>query len=84
VVEVSESSLDRDRGIKLGIYRRGGIGQYWIVNVASQQVEVYSSEGAAGSPYGPPAVYGLADSVPVMIEGVERFRVAIRDLFVDD
>ncbi len=41
VVEVALSSLKRDREVKLSIYARAGIPEYWIVNLADQQLEVY-------------------------------------------
>ena len=47
VVEVSLSSLDKDRAMA-EIYAAGGIPVYWIVNVDDGQVEVYSDPGPAG------------------------------------
>jgi Uma2 family endonuclease len=40
VVEVAQSSLAIDRGIKAGLYARAGIADYWIVNLVDRQVEV--------------------------------------------
>ncbi|HEY6727854.1 MAG TPA: Uma2 family endonuclease [Polyangiaceae bacterium] len=41
VIEVSESSLRKDRGIKQRIYARNGARDYWIVNLVERVVEVY-------------------------------------------
>lgn len=41
LVEVAESSLPIDRGVKLGVYAEAGIADYWIVNLIEQQIEVY-------------------------------------------
>lgn len=41
LVEVAESSLEVDRGIKLGVYAEAGIADYWIVNLIDEQIEVY-------------------------------------------
>jgi Uma2 family endonuclease len=42
VVEVSgRSSLRKDRVVKARIYARGGIPEYWIVNLEERQVEVH-------------------------------------------
>ena len=41
VVEVSDTSLCRDRDIKLPIYARAGIGEAWIVDVRGERVLVY-------------------------------------------
>ena len=41
LIEVSDSRLIRDRDVKLGLYARDGIKEYWIVNLEAQQFEVY-------------------------------------------
>jgi Uma2 family endonuclease len=41
VVEVSDTTLAYDRGRKARRYARAGIGDYWIVNILDQQLEVY-------------------------------------------
>ncbi|MCE9546069.1 MAG: Uma2 family endonuclease [Planctomycetia bacterium] len=41
LVEVADSSLEVDRGAKLGVYAEAGIGDYWIVNLIDEQIEVY-------------------------------------------
>jgi Uma2 family endonuclease len=41
IVEVSETSLEIDRGEKAELYAAGGISDYWIVNIAERCVEVY-------------------------------------------
>jgi Uma2 family endonuclease len=42
VVEIGDSSLDRDRVWKLGIYARAKIPNFWIVNIPERCVEMYS------------------------------------------
>ncbi len=41
VIEVSDTTLRKDRGPKLALYARFGIPEYWIVNVKNSTVEVY-------------------------------------------
>ena len=41
VVEVAEVSLGFDRGVKAGLYARGGVQDYWIVNLVDRAVEVH-------------------------------------------
>jgi Uma2 family endonuclease len=41
VVEIADTSILRDRKIKGTIYAKGGIAEYWIVNLTSQTLEVY-------------------------------------------
>lgn len=82
VVEVAESSLDIDQGEKLIMYAQAGIAVYWIVNLIDMRIEVYDRPtGPAASPdYLGKANYGPNDSVPVVIDGREIARIAVRDL----
>ncbi len=41
IIEVSDSTLSRDRDTKLALYARDGIIEYWIINLADSQLEVY-------------------------------------------
>lgn len=41
VVEVSHSSVVKDRTWKTRVYARAGIPEYWIVNLAKRQLEVH-------------------------------------------
>lgn len=40
IIEVADSSLARDRGIKARLYAEAGIAEYWILNMIDRQVEV--------------------------------------------
>jgi Uma2 family endonuclease len=42
VVEVADSSVDRDRIWKREIYARAGLPVYWLINLQEKTVEVYS------------------------------------------
>ena len=50
VIEVSDSSLRIDRGLKAELYARGGIPVYWIVNLTDGVIEVYTDPDPASSP----------------------------------
>ncbi len=41
VIEIADSSLDRDRTTKQRIYATAGIGQYLLANLSDRQVEIY-------------------------------------------
>ena len=45
LVEVADSSLTHDRGVKAHRYARAGIADYWIVNLVDRQLEVYRNPG---------------------------------------
>lgn len=82
IVEVADSTLERDRGVKRMVYARAGIPVYWILNVLERVLEVYYDPSGAGedADYRQRRVYELSDSVPVIIDGVEIGSVAVRDL----
>lgn len=67
VVEVAESSLQRDRN-KCGIYARAAIGMYWVVNLVERHVEVYG-DPSGDTGYGSRTVFHTGQQVPVILEG---------------
>jgi len=72
VVEVADTSLDRDRNDKGPIYARAGIAHYWIVNLIQMQVEVYSDpSGASAASAGYRSHVDLrpGDSVELILRG---------------
>jgi Uma2 family endonuclease len=69
LIEISDSTLAKDRREKLVNYAKGGIGVYWIVNLIDRQVEVYILRRRGG--YGKPRIFKPGQSVPVVIKGNE-------------
>lgn len=41
VIEVADSTLDRDRNYKLPLYARDFVPEYWILDIEHRQLEVY-------------------------------------------
>ncbi len=82
VVEVADTSLRRDRGIKRRLYAEAGIPAYWIVNLVEGCLEVYTEpSGPVEKPdYAHKEVLRPGDSAPVMIEGREVGRVAVQEI----
>jgi Uma2 family endonuclease len=82
VIEVSDSTLARDRGEKLGIYADAALPVYWIVNLVDQQVEVYTlPSGPVTNPdYGQHQIYQVGDSVPVILDGAKVGEIPVADL----
>ncbi len=75
LVEVAGSTLGRDQGEKRQADARGGILDYWIINLVARQVEVYSNP-AAGD-YRSLKVFQVGDEIPVLIAGAEVGRIAV-------
>jgi Uma2 family endonuclease len=64
MVEIlSPTTADRDRGVKLKLYRRHGVAEYWIVDPESERVEVWDLAAGAGKP----SVF--TDRLPVRVAG---------------
>jgi len=82
VVEIADTSLARDRGVKKQIYALAGIPVYWIVNLSERVIEVYTDPSVAGaSPdYAARRDFSAAEVIPVMIDGVESGRLAVQEL----
>jgi Uma2 family endonuclease len=78
VIEVADSSLSRDRGLKKRIYARAGIPVYWIVNLPERKIEVYSQP--TGVDYQQRQDFESDAEIPVLIEGRELGRIAVREL----
>jgi Uma2 family endonuclease len=82
LVEVSESSLEQDRGAKKRIYARAGITIYWLMNLIERQIEVCTDPtGPIDSPdYRHRRDYGADNAVPVVLDGVEVARLPVLQL----
>lgn len=68
IIEVADTSLTYDRETKGSLYAKAGIEDYWIINLAAQQVEVYrrpiADEGALyGYRYADKATYNERDTL---------------------
>jgi Uma2 family endonuclease len=65
LVEISDTTYDRDRGQKWNAYSKGGIPVYWIVNLGRGRVEVYTDPSPAGYPSR--VDFEAGQQVPIMI-----------------
>jgi Uma2 family endonuclease len=82
VVEVADATLQRDRTLKKRLYAFADIPVYWIVNLLENQFEVYTepSRSAEQPDYRQRQDYNLSDDIPLVIEGREVSRLAVREL----
>ena len=82
VVEVADSSLPFDQRVKRPGYARAEIPIYWIVNIPDRRLEVHSAPtGPAGQPdYRVRTIHGPEQTVPLVLDGAEIARIAVRDL----
>jgi Uma2 family endonuclease len=82
VVEVSDLTYAKDRGVKWRRYASARVSVYWIVHLAKAQVEVYRDPTGRGASagYRDSTLSGADAEVPVMIDGREVGRIAVRDI----
>lgn len=65
VVEVADSSLEKDRDVKAPVYAAHGVREYWIVALGTKSTLVHRLNGDA---YGQPVV--VAFDAPLVVHGV--------------
>jgi Uma2 family endonuclease len=76
VVEVADSSVDYDRGVKAPLYARSGIPEYWLDDVGQQHVTIYREPTPDG--YAVVRVARRGETIrPVMLPDLE---VAVDDI----
>jgi Uma2 family endonuclease len=82
IVEVADSSQSRDRGGKWRGYAAAGIPAYWIVDVSRRVIEVFTAPTGRGkiAKYRENTVYVANDEVPVVIEGREFGKIAVKNI----
>lgn len=77
LIEVSDTSLRRDREIKLPLYASAGIPEYWIVDVRDDAIEVHASP--SGARYGTVRRFGRGESVSPL--AFPDLRIAVDEVF---
>lgn len=82
VIEVSDTTLQRDRTSKKRVYARAGIPMYWTINLAEQQIEVYTSPrtDAEEPDYQDRQDYHPTEMIPLVIEDQEVGQVVVGEL----
>lgn len=82
VVEVAESSLDRDRIDKQAIYARDSVKQYWVVNLVDEIVHVYSDPtGPSKTPrYRTRNDFGRGSELPIVVDGKSVGVISVDDI----
>lgn len=80
VIEIADTTLARDRGVKLRSYARAGLPLYWIVDLTVGAVEVYSDVQPAAPDYLKREVYDRQGAVPVVLEGQMLGLIKVADI----
>lgn len=69
IVEVADTTLIKDRDVKLPLYAEAGVGEYWIIDLENQQISVYTQ--AKSETYGLMKRHLPGDSIHVPALGIE-------------
>jgi Uma2 family endonuclease len=64
LIEVSDTSLAKDRQVKLPLYAAAGVAETWIVDLEGEQVEVYTEPGPDG--YARTRAYRKGEKIAVL------------------
>jgi hypothetical protein len=80
VVEVADSSYERDAGQKLAGYAAAGVRQYVIVNLRTRTAEVYSNPTPAAATYPPPQVISENQPLSLRVGNEEYFTLPLVDV----
>jgi Uma2 family endonuclease len=82
LVEVADSSYATDRGEKWRAYAAARIPIYWIVNLNQARIEVYNDPIGRGkkASYRQATIFGIDDEVPIVVDGQEVGRIAVKDV----
>lgn len=80
VVEVADSSYERDAGLKLEGYARAGVLQYVIINLRNQTAEVYTNPNSDTGSYSTPLIIPADGMLWLRVGDTENFPLSPRDL----
>jgi len=80
VIEVAESSIARDRGLKKRIYAKALTPIYWIVNLLERQIEVYSEPARSKGEYRLSRIFKAGENVALNLDGREVAQIAVSEV----
>jgi Uma2 family endonuclease len=80
VVEVADSSHERDSGEKLQAYARAGVEQYVIINLRNRTAEIYIGPEVAAGAYAQPRIVLEDQILNLRVGDAEFYSVRLADL----
>ena len=83
VIEVADTTLQRDRTSKKRLYARAGIAVYWIINLVDRKIEVYTKplSNAETPDYQEKRDFLLTDTIPVILNNQVINTIRVQTLF---
>ena len=80
IIEIAQSSLERDSEDKYAKYAAAGIPQYVIVNLRNNQVETHSQPESAAGKYAARTIAGAGDVVRLHLGNEEYLELAAAEI----
>lgn len=80
VMEISDTTLAKDRKYKTELYSRAGIPVFWLVNLNERQIEVYSDPDTATSTYLTTVILGEEEVITLVVDGDEVTLIPVKDI----
>jgi Uma2 family endonuclease len=77
LIEVSDRSLGYDQSVKLNLYARYGIAEYWVIDVEGRRIVSYRAPAATG--YGRALEFTAADALTP--QAFPNLKIAVREIF---
>jgi Uma2 family endonuclease len=79
VVEVCHNTRRADYRDKLRLYAEGGVPAYWIVDIDARTITVHAEPTSEGG-FGRVETFAEGASAPVVVDGRELGRIAVKDV----
>jgi Uma2 family endonuclease len=77
IIEVSDTTLEYDRKIKVPLYARAGIPEVWIVNLADESVETFAEP--SGGAYQTTAAFSRGEEI--QSRSLAALRLSVSEIF---
>jgi Uma2 family endonuclease len=82
IVEVSDTSLARDRVFKKSLYAQAGIPCYWVVNLVDRRIEEHAEPAGSGdsADYRVRHDYASDSEIPLVLDGQRVAMIPVREM----
>lgn len=80
IVEVSDSTLHRDRHLKKELYARHNIPHYWILNLSDRQLEIFSEPKVDTATYATAQIFRPEDTLQISLNSEFNLAFLLQDI----
>jgi hypothetical protein len=80
VIEVADSSYERDTGEKLTGYAKAGVQQYVVINLRARTAEIFTNPTPSNGTYPPPLIVRESENLSLRLEEAALFAIPLSEL----